>query len=713
MRAWRPASVRDAGVLALVVLAVAASAWFSIDLTRAQNGVSAVWIANGLMLGVLMRRPTSHWPLLFGLGWFAQWVPRVAHGDPMGSAFVLATINLAEIWLMAGMIRRREPDIDAPERLLSLSRISTTSAIAACLLSATAAALVRNARGTEFLEVWLTWFSAHLLGAVVVGTVVVVAMREGLDLLGKPGRRADFAGCLLLLAATCFVVFVQDRYPLLFLAYPPLVLLTYRHGLAGVVMGIMVIAVASGASALRGTGPFELVHGGGILEGALLTQLFVGVGVLLGLPVALVLTARRRLAAQVRESEARYRLLADHARDIVVRMRDDGTPLYVSPSVRDILGWEAAEFTTGIVHPDDLPGRDAAIARLLAEGGDAKIAYRVRHKDGRLVWLEILATRVAVGGDGAFEVVYAGRDVTARVAAEEALARNRQRLQSLIDGIPAMVAHIDTGERYTFANRMIGRMLQRDLHSIVGRTLREVRGEAAYEAISTHVQAALRGEPQTFEGCEELGGGRRIEYQCSYVPEYGPDGAVRGFYSLTTDITALKQAERKLEQLAREDPLTGLANRRQFEERLEQAVIRARRQELPIALMLLDVDYFKQINDTHGHPAGDAVLQAFAQRIRASIYDVDLVARLGGDEFVVLFEYAGGIQLVATVARRILKAMEAPIPLANGVTVQVGTSIGIGFLREATYGLSLIALADRALYAAKQAGRGTFRVSHD
>ena len=710
MKMWAPGEWRT---IALLALAVGLATWLSIHLTRVPSGVAALWIANGIVVGVSMRRPTAHWPVLFATGWAADLLARVLHGDPVVLAFGLATIDLFEVTFMAVAIRRRVPDVGDPHVLLRLSKVASASAIVACVLSATAAALLRSAFGNPFADVWLTWFSAHLLGMVIVGTLVLVAMREGIHLLGRPGKRKDFAFCLALLLVTCVLVFGQQHYPLLFLVHLPLLLLTYRHGMAGVVIGMVVIGVTTGAAAILEVGPFRLVDSSDTLELALLAQVFAGAAVLLALPVALVQTASRRLAAQVRESESRYRLLADHAQDIVVRMRDDGTVTYVSPSVRDILGWEPEEFGAHAVHPEDRARRDAAFARLVAEGGDTKVVYRVMHKGGYAVWLEALGTRVEATDDEEGGIVYSARDVSTRVAAEAALARNRQRLQSLIDGIPAMVAHIDTDERYTFANRTIGQMLQRDRRTIVGRTLREIRGDAAYDAFAPYVQAALRGEPQTFEAREDLPGGRHIEYQASYVPDVGPDGQVRGFYSLTTDITALKQAERELAQLAREDALTGLANRRQFDERLEQAVIRARRQELPLALMLLDVDYFKEINDTHGHPAGDAVLKAVASRVRASTYDVDLVARLGGDEFAVLFEYAGGIQQVAIVARRILKAMEAPVELGNGESVQVGTSIGIGFQREVSYGLSLTALADRALYAAKQAGRGTYRQLHD
>lgn len=713
MKTWWPTSARDTVRIAAVGLLVAAAVWLAVNLTQSSNGVSSLWVANGILLGVMLRRPSAHWPLLFLIGWAANLLPRFWHGDPLSLSLGLSTINVLEVAFMGYAIRRRVPDIDAPDKLLDLAKVASASALLASMLSATAAAALRTVYGASFGEVWLAWFSAHLLSMVIVATLVMVALHQRLDLLGKPGQRADFAGCVLLLVATCALVYGQQRYPLLFLVLLPLLLLTFRHGMSGVVVGMLVVGLGSAAAAAREIGPFQPVESGSGLERTLLAQAFVGAAVLLSLPVALVLTARRRLVAQVRDSEARYRLLAEHAQDIVVRLRGDGQADYVSPSVRDLLGWSAAEFGDHLIHDDDRAARDAVFARLLAEGGDAKVVYRMHHRDGHAVWLEALATRLDADGDDAASVVYSARDVSDRVAAEGALDRSRQRLQSLIDGIPAMVAHVDTQQRYTFANSTIGRLLQRDPQDIVGRTMREVRGDAAYESIAAHVQAALRGQSQTFESSAELGDGRRIEYQASYVPEFGADGRVTGFHSLTTDITALKHAERELARLAREDPLTGLANRRQFDERLEQAVVRARRLELPIALMLLDVDYFKQVNDQHGHPAGDAVLKAVAERIRATTYDVDLVARLGGDEFAVLFEYAGGMQEVATVARKILEAMRAPVALDDATPLQVGTSIGIGFQREASYGLSLMALADKALYAAKQAGRNTYRQLHD
>lgn len=699
------------GVL-LLVLSVALSIWLSIDLTRDRGGVAALWVANGLVLGLMLRRPSQRWPLLLGLACLTSVATRVLHGDPLPESIGLSVINAIETWLVATTVRRRVPDIDDPRNLLRLSWLATGATLLACLVSASLATLLLAWLGADRPAlIWITWFTAHVLGMVTVGTLVVVAVREGPMLLGRKGRRADFLVCLLLLALTCVAVFAQQRYPLLFAVYLPLMLITYRHGLAGVVMGMLVVAPASGLSALMGTGPFQLVPDAGVLEHALLGQLFLGGGVLLALPVALALTVRRRLETQVRDSETRYRLLADHARDVVVRLRPDGSFAYVSPSIRDVLGWEPGEIAGATVHPEDAERRAEARARLWEEGGDVQIAYRMLHKAGHYVWLEVLASRI-LGEGGQPEIVFTARDISVRVAAQQAMARSQERLQSLMDSVPAVIMYVDASQRYGFVNAAVQGLLGLDPDQIVGRTVREVRGEEIYARIAPHVEAALRGERQSFEGSGNYGL-RHYDYQVDYVPDVAPDGAVRGFYALTTDITPLKQAERALEQLAREDALTGLANRRQFEERLAQAVARSRRQEQPIALMLLDVDHFKAINDAHGHPAGDAVLRAFAARIRAAVYEVDLPVRLGGDEFAVLIEFAAGVREAAVVARRILASMAEPVVLEDGTRVVAGTSIGVGFQREGTAPADLVALADRALYAAKQAGRNTFRILRD
>jgi len=169
----------------------------------------------------------------------------------------------------------------------------------------------------------------------------------------------------------------------------------------------------------------------------------------------------------------------------------------------------------------------------------------------------------------------------------------------------------------------------------------------------------------------------------------------------------------ELERLARVDALTGLANRRQFDEALEGAVARAVRSGAALMVLSLDLDRFKQINDTLGHAAGDEVLQEFARRVGAAVYDVDRVARLGGDEFVVLVEYSANAEAGERMATHIITAMQPPIALADGSSVQAATSIGIGLQQPVTSALQLMALADKALYEAKGRGRNTWAICRD
>ena len=171
----------------------------------------------------------------------------------------------------------------------------------------------------------------------------------------------------------------------------------------------------------------------------------------------------------------------------------------------------------------------------------------------------------------------------------------------------------------------------------------------------------------------------------------------------------LHESRLELERQSRVDALTHLANRRQFEERLGLALMRLHRHGTPVAVLCLDIDRFKAINDGHGHAAGDAVLQAFATRLGESVRETDLVARLGGDEFVILLEDQA-VAGAEAVARKVLDAMATPVALRAG-PLTVTTSIGIACTQHPTDPATLLAEADAALYVAKKAGRNRYHVA--
>jgi diguanylate cyclase (GGDEF)-like protein len=165
----------------------------------------------------------------------------------------------------------------------------------------------------------------------------------------------------------------------------------------------------------------------------------------------------------------------------------------------------------------------------------------------------------------------------------------------------------------------------------------------------------------------------------------------------------LKSAEAKLAEMARIDSLTGVANRRLFDEVLPAATARMRREGRQAALLCLDIDHFKSINDKYGHPVGDAVIIAFSKRLQHCLREVDQLARLGGDEFVILIENAAPGS-AETIAEKILAAMQQPITV-DGQDLQVGTSIGVAYNRPGITDPDFFKLADQALYEAKKSGR--------
>jgi diguanylate cyclase (GGDEF)-like protein/PAS domain S-box-containing protein len=181
-----------------------------------------------------------------------------------------------------------------------------------------------------------------------------------------------------------------------------------------------------------------------------------------------------------------------------------------------------------------------------------------------------------------------------------------------------------------------------------------------------------------------------------------PDG---GMVRTFTDITERKHAEARIAEMATHDELTGLANRSLFRERVEQALGRAQRYGEPFALLMLDLDRFKPINDTLGHPVGDEVLKEAARRLQQCVRETDTVARLGGDEFAILQAQATTQEEVSHLARRILAAMAEPLDV-SGNRIEIGATIGVAFApRDAAGHDDLIAKADQALYKGKNAGR--------
>ena len=301
-------------------------------------------------------------------------------------------------------------------------------------------------------------------------------------------------------------------------------------------------------------------------------------------------------------------------------------------------------------------------------------------------------------------------DRTEQQRARERIEASERQLRAVTDNLPMLITYVDSAEVLRFMNGTFLDWLGVDLEWAMNRPLADVIGRANYEMRREQLREGLDGKRVQFEVVSHTLAGPRV-LQTIYIPDLCDDGSVRGIFTLATDVTVAKDTERELQRLARVDTLTGLANRRQFDERLEQALARWRRTKRALGLIFLDIDRFKAINDTHGHGVGDAVLKEFAARLQANLRATDVAARLSGDEFVVIVDGVAALAEAEAVAAKLLLAIRVPMAVGE-LALPVTASMGLAWLdgQADVSAKELMVRADRALYRAKDEGRDGLRI---
>ncbi|MDE2092338.1 MAG: EAL domain-containing protein [Burkholderiales bacterium] len=287
------------------------------------------------------------------------------------------------------------------------------------------------------------------------------------------------------------------------------------------------------------------------------------------------------------------------------------------------------------------------------------------------------------------------------------LRDSEDELRTITDNIPALIAFVDCDQRYRFVNRNYERWLGLKPQQMIGRRAGEVHGAAGFAALQPLLERALAG--QTFDvdhRISTLQGAYGRWFNITYMPKVGAEGQVSGVYILSSDITERKAAERRALFLAEHDELTTLPNRAAFQAAVGRALDDGARAASQFAVIFVDVDRFKVINDTLGHAAGDHLLQTLATRMKQVVRGRDLVARMGGDEMCLLLHDVRDAAHASEIAERVLAALRVPVELRGGVQHHVTVSAGIAiFPQDGTDVETLLRHADIAMYRAKAAGR--------
>ena len=364
------------------------------------------------------------------------------------------------------------------------------------------------------------------------------------------------------------------------------------------------------------------------------------------------------------------------------------------PSLSTLLHFNAVRGDYGPGDPEEISA--AALER--ARKMEPHVFERTRPNG---VVLEVRGTPLPGGG---FLTVYT--DITERKQTEKALRDSEAEFRLLTDNVPAMILYVDRKMHCVFANKRYADFFGFAVADTVGTPLRKIVGDAAYPDVEGHFSKALGGHPVTYQRKVRLKSGEQRWIEVKVLPRAAEQGRIPGCYSMAIDITEHKQAEERIQHVAHHDSLTGLPNRLLFNDRLSQAISLAKRDASQFALLYLDLDKFKPVNDTRGHDAGDQLLKSVAERIREQVRESDTVARIGGDEFTVILRDITSRQDVADIAEKIIAALGAPFRLGNHPqAVEIGTSIGIAiYPSDAQDHETLIKVADAAMYSAKIRG---------
>ncbi|WP_051341020.1 ammonium transporter [Azospirillum halopraeferens] len=431
------------------------------------------------------------------------------------------------------------------------------------------------------------------------------------------------------------------------------------------------------------------------------------------------ITERKRAEAELRESETRFRTVFNEAAFGMLMLGETGAVLDANATFLRMIAHEGAHSApshppvpegglAGIVHADDLPNVRCAVAEVAAGRAlKGTVEARLVCADRHIIWTRLSLTHARLAGHAAPVALAVAEDITA--ARRDARALNLAA--SVFANTREAIAIFDSTGGIETVNAAF--------RTVMGYSAREARGQslahlcsgrygrAEYDAIGAALDAGgswqgellIRSKDQTL-----------LPMWVSISAVRDPAGAVTHRVALFTDLSERKQQEEAIWRHANFDAVTGLPNRRLFLDRLSRAIEQAGRDGRQVGLMFLDLDRFKDVNDTLGHKAGDELLVRVADAVRGCVRSSDTVARLGGDEFTVLLTNLTDAAALDHVARKIVAAVARPVVLEGG-EVQVSTSVGAALFPEhADDADDLLRKADAALYQAKTRGRNTHQL---
>lgn len=446
------------------------------------------------------------------------------------------------------------------------------------------------------------------------------------------------------------------------------------------------------------------------------------------LRLELEIAERRQAEDLMRNSEEKYRFLAENITDVIwIFDMNQQMFTYVSPSIERQLGYSAAEVQSRrmdeILTPKSAEKAAIGIGQTfqlyLDDPSDPQIDYddlEMLHKNGSTVWTETITNYHTNEKTGHIEIIGVSRDISARKIAQDSL----RQLSRAVDQSASMILITNTQGAIEFVNPAFEKGTGYSLAEVRGKNPRLLKsGQVPGEVFQNLWETISRGDIWQGELLNRKKNGELFWENAIISPIRDPDGQISHYVAVNEDITIRKKHEaelhdytKKLEVLqaqlreqAIRDPLTGVFNRRYLMETLDREIARSRRENHPLSLMIMDVDYFKIVNDTYGHLVGDQTLQRLARLLEKSTRKGDVICRYGGEEFVVLMPHTSLEDAVRRAESWRNTLENSPLQF-SGLTIAVTISVGVASNEaEDMTSQDLLSQADRSLYRAKGNGR--------
>ena len=417
-----------------------------------------------------------------------------------------------------------------------------------------------------------------------------------------------------------------------------------------------------------------------------------------------------------KRAEEAYHAVVEHSLQ-GLHILQDQREVFANSAYADMLGYTVKELLAlspkqvrNLVHPDD---QEIAWGhyqnRIDGKPTPPHYQFRIIRKDGSVRWVETFPSRIEYQGRPALQVAMI--DITERKLAEATLKNSEERYRTLVESSTDAILMLDRERNAVTCNQAFLDLFGYQKSEVEGQSIRIVHpseesfrayGKATYPLVER--VGSLREEWDLMRK-----DGAIFSAEIVTSPIRSLDGTTTGYICLIRDITARKRAEEELAYMATHDSLTGLPNRTLFSDRLTMALTRARRSKKNLAVMLLDLDYFKDVNDTLGHSMGDHLLRAVGNRLSGLLRKGDTIARIGGDEFLLLLPELLQIEYATTLAQKILHAFREPF-VFNDHQLHITTSIGIAiFPDDGDNADTLMKNADIAMYRTKNKGRDGFQ----